>query len=363
MHTVPDGVEVVATAADAETLALPPLLILDRLEQVLDEHSIGHGQIAWQRIGDGQSNITYLIARGDTEVVLRRGPRPPLPRSTHDMMREARVQQGLATVGVAVPRILAVCDDEGVLGVPFYIMEYLDGEIIIESVGAEFDTPQGRRAASESLVDTLIALHNVDLERAGLETFGRPAGYLERQIATFSSLATQIAKREMPGFDEVTEWLLANLPETQRHTLVHGDYRFGNVMLNRSERPNVIAVLDWEMATLGDPLADLGYLTATYSDAGSPGTVMEITTASRLSGFMTAQELAERYAEGTGLDISHLHWYQTLALWKSSVFLEAIYSRWKNGERPDDDFVRSLETGIPHLIECARTISQGVRVS
>jgi aminoglycoside phosphotransferase (APT) family kinase protein len=358
MRTEPDGTEVVATGEAAADLEKPPLLILDRVSAFLDTHGLGSGPVSWQRIGDGQSNVTYLIERGGQRLVLRRGPRPPLPRSTHDMMREARVQQGLGRVGVAVPKILAVCSDESVLGVPFYVMEHLDGEIILDRAPESIDTPAARRATSEALVDTLAEIHNVDLDRAGLTDFGRPDGYLERQITTFSTLAGQVSERSLPLVAEIGAWLDAHRPETQRHALVHGDYRLGNVMFRRQAPARVLAVLDWEMAALGDPLADLGYLTASYHDQTSPGTAIEISTATALEGSLTRDEVAARYALGTGLNIDELPWYQTLALWKSSVFLEAIYTRWQRGERPGDEFAPGLEQGVPEILEVARDLTR-----
>ncbi len=357
MITEPDGVEVVRTAADAAGLDRPPLLVLDRVAAFLDKDVAVFGPaaapLAWQRIGDGQSNVTYLMERGGIRFVLRRGPRPPLPRSTHDMLREARVQQGLARVGVPVPRILAVCEDDAVLGVPFYLMEYLDGEIILGSAPPALDTVAARRATSEALVDTLVSLHGVDLEPAGLANFGKAEGYLERQLATFRALAGQVSERELPLVAELGTWLEAHRPKTQRHTLVHGDYRLGNVMFRR-DAPQVAAVLDWEMSALGDPLADLGYLTATYCDAASPRTIIEISTATLDEGYLDREGLAERYAAGTGLDLTPLPWYQSLALWKAAVFLEAIYTRWRRGERPGDAFAPSLEHEVPRMLEAAR---------
>ncbi|KAM9866109.1 hypothetical protein ACIFOC_01022 [Leucobacter aridicollis] len=350
--------EVVATIADAAGFTMPPLLILDRVAAFLDEHGIGEGDISWRRIGDGQSNVTYLIDRGQTRVVLRRGPRPPLPKSTHDMVREATVQQGLARVGAPVPRILAVCADPDVLGVPFYVMEYLDGVILLDETPAAFDTTRARRGASEALVDTLVEFHTLDLDRAGLTEFGRPDGYLERQVKTFTGLAAQVSQRELPLVAEVGAWLERRRPASQRAALVHGDYRFGNVMFQPEGPPRVLAVLDWEMATLGDPLADLGYLTATYSDPASPRTVMELTSATREPGYLTRDQLAERYAAGTGLDISDLEWYQALALWKASVFLEAIYTRWRAGERPGDTFAHTLEVAVPEILERAQELTR-----
>lgn len=356
MITTPDGIEVVATAVDGEALEKPPLLVLDQVQEYLDGQGIGTGELAWQRIGDGQSNITYLIERGGSRVVLRRGPRPPLPRSTHDMLREARVQLGLASVGMPVPNILAVCDDESVLGVPFYLMEYLDGEVILDAAPAELDSEPQRRAISEQLIDTLADIHSIDLEAAGLSGFGKAEGYLERQIKTFSGLATQVSERELPLVAVVGEWLAAHMPKSQRPSLVHGDYRLGNLMFRREAPARVLAVLDWEMAALGDPLADLGYLTVSYSDPSAAGISLELSPATKQPGYLTRVELAERYAERTGLSIDDLPWYEVLALWKSSVFLEAIYTRWRRGERPGDEFAPGLETGVPEMLETARAL-------
>ena len=358
-HTEPDGTAVVRTSADADALTMPPLLVLDRVEAYLDTQGLGSGPLAWRRIGDGQSNITYQIRRGGAEFVLRRGPRPPIAKSTHDMMREARVQQGVAKVGLPVPQILAASDDESILGVPFYVMEMLDGEVLVDTVPDFLATDEDRRAASEVLVDTLVDLHAVDLEQAGLTDFGRPDGYLERQIATFTRLAPVTRRRELPLQEELSQWLTDHLPRSQKVTLVHGDYRFGNVMLAPDAPPRVRAILDWEMATLGDPLADLGYLTATYVD-GAPGhpSIMSLSNASAAPGFFNRDQITERYAQRTGLDVSELAWYQVLAYWKASVFLEDMYTRWNAGERPGDDYAPRMADGIPELLEAAQALTR-----
>lgn len=357
----PDGVEVVVSSEQADTLVrgggLPPLLVLQNVELFLDSHGLGEGPLQWQRIGDGQSNITYRIRRGQQDVVLRRGPRPPIPRSTHDMLREARVQQALGLAGVPVPKVLAVCEDESLLGVPFYVLEYLRGEILIDSLPPAFDPLEERRRVSESLVDTLAQVHAVDHEAVGLGTFGRPEGYLERQIATFSRLATQVGDRPLPLIGELATWLERTLPTTQRHCLVHGDYRLGNLMYAPAAPAQVLAILDWEMSTLGDPLADLGYLSATYCDPGPVRSVMEISTVTAQEGFLTREEIAQRYAGASGLDVSELPWYEVLALWKASVFLEQIYTRWTRGERPGDWFAPTLEQGVPELLEVAQSLT------
>ncbi len=353
MITIPDGVEVVATRADAARLTLPPLLDVESVTDYLDRHHIGSGDIAWERIGDGHSNITYLITRGDESVVLRRGPRPPHPRSTHDMVREARIQQLVGGAGVSVPRILAICDDTSVLGVPFYVMEFLEGTVITDTIPAPLDSPDQRRATVFAAVDTLVDLHRADVTTGELATFGRPDGYLGRQVKLFSSLWPQNTRRSIPEVASLGDWLRENLPESQRASVVHGDFRLGNLMYASTAPAHVVAILDWEMATIGDPLADLGYLTATYATPGAAPTPMELTPVTREPGYPTPDELVARYQEQLPSDLSALPWYQTLALWKAAIFCEAMYTRWLDGERPGDTFAPTLERGIPALADAA----------
>ncbi|MGA5219747.1 phosphotransferase family protein [Streptomyces cinereoruber] len=354
MHTVPDGVEVVASRDAARHLDSPPLLVLDAVAGFLDAHGIGSGPLAWRRIGDGHSNITYLIERGGDRVVLRRGPRPPLPKSTHDMVREARVQKALRGHGVPVPEIVAVCEDDALLGVPFYLMSHLDGTVVTDAIPAHLSSREQRGATGEAVVDALVALHGIDVTEGELASLGSPDGYLRRQVERFSGLWEANASRGLPAVERIADWLGRNLPASRAASVVHGDYRMGNLMFAPEAPARVLAILDWEMATLGDPLADLGYLTATYSEAGAPTTPLELTPVTRAPGYPTRARLAERYRSRTGLDLTPLPWYQTLALWKAAIFCEAIYTRWQRGERPHDtDFGPSLEAGVPQLLTAA----------
>lgn len=334
--SVPDGTEVVATRADADTLASPPLLILDTVTAFLDDHNLGTGPLSWAQIGDGQSNITYRIQRGSDTFVLRRGPRPPLPPSTHDMVREARIQQILQGSGVPVPDILAVCPDESVLGVPFYVMTYLDGLVITNTIPAALNSAEQRVATSNAVVDTLVQLHQVDVTAGDLASFGRPEGYLRRQVERFSALWDINTTRSLPDVALLGGWLADNLPDSRQAAVLHGDYRPGNLMFHRGAPARVSAVLDWEMAAVGDPLADLGYLTATYAEPGSPPSPLELTAVTRSPGYLRRSEVIARYQSQTGLSLDALPWYQALALWKASIFCEAIYTRWLKGERPRD---------------------------
>jgi aminoglycoside phosphotransferase (APT) family kinase protein len=355
MLTAPDGQDVVASLAEGEIPSFPPLLVVDRVTGFLDKHGLGQGPLAWQRIGDGQSNITFRIHRGGLDLVLRRGPRPPLPPSTHDMLREARIQNLLRPHGVAVPEVLAVCDDPSVLGVPFYVMEWLDGAVITDEVPPALDTVEQRRATSRAVVETLVRLHSVDVSGEPLNGLGRPDGFLERQVRRFADLWEGNTTRVLPEVERLAGWLTDNLPASQGPSVVHGDYRLGNLMYGREAPATPLALLDWEMATLGDPLTDLGYLTATWSDPGSTPHALRLSPVTDGDGFMRSEELALTYAESTGADLTALAWYQTLALWKGAVFCEAIYTRWLRGERPDDvRFGPSLATGVPDLLAAAQ---------
>ena len=348
------AVDVVETPAEAERLEHAPLLVLRPLAAFFDVHGLGRGELRATRIGEGHSNVTYLIERGEARFVLRRPPRPPLPPSAHDMLREARVQQALERAGVRVPHVVAVCADEPVLGVPFYVTEYLEGAVVTDHLPAALDIPAERRRLGVELVDALAEIHAVDWRACGLEDFGRPTGYLERQVRRFADLWPLNATRELPAVEELARWLSQELPQSGDATVVHGEYRLGNVMVSTAAPAHIVAVLDWELATIGDPLADVGYLVATYADATSPRTPLELSPVTRADGFPTRSQLVERYGERTGRSIAALGWYEALALWKAAVFCEAIYGRYLRGEIPAEDrFAASLDEGVPRLLDAA----------
>lgn len=350
LRSHPDGIEVVQTMADAEDAARAPLLVIENIDAYLDAIGFAQGGLSWRRIGDGQSNITYELRRGDDRVAMRRGPRPPFPPSAHDMLREARVQRTLDDRGVPVPEIRAVCDDASVIGVPFYLMSFVDGDVITTALPADYSAPGAGAATAYAAVDALASLHTVPVEDE-VAALGRPDGYLRRQVERFGRLWAVNSRRSIPQVDEIGRQLAATLPEPQRASVVHGDYRLGNIMFHGPGE--VGAILDWEMSTVGDPLADLGYFVATYSEPGRVPTVMDLTPVTAGPGFPSADELIARYATRTGADVSQLAWYRSLALWKSAVFCEAIYSRWLDGERPGDEFAPLLEHGVPELLRAA----------
>jgi aminoglycoside phosphotransferase (APT) family kinase protein len=332
-----------------ERLAREPLLVLEPLERFLDAAGVGSGPVRAAAIGDGHSNVTFALEREGSTVVLRRPPRGPLPPSAHDVLREARLLEALGPAGVRVPEILATCDDESVIGAPFYVMSFVAGHVLTTTLPEQY----APAAIGASLVDALAELHAVDVEAAGLTGFGRTGGYLGRQLRRFRGLLESTATRPLPVLEQVADWLERSMPAEQATRVVHGDYRLGNALFALDE-PRVVALLDWELAALGDPLADLGYLTAMWAEPGDdPDNPMRaLGSVTRQPGFASRAELAARYADLTGADISALPWYQVLALWKASIFLEGSYKRYLAGSTDDVYFAR-LGERVPVLADAA----------
>jgi aminoglycoside phosphotransferase (APT) family kinase protein len=350
--------DVVDTPQEAARLELPPLVVREPLEGFLDAHGIGEGRLEVERIGEGHSNITFLVRRGDARVVLRRPPRPPLPPSAHDVLREARLLRALEGTPVRVPKVIAVGDDESLLGVPFYVMEEVHGSVLASSIPPELDTPAERRRTSEELVDALVELHAVGWRACGLEGYGKPTGYLERQLRRFGGLWEHNKTRELPVVEELGEWLARNMPESPESTIVHGDYRLGNVMMSDASPAELVAIFDWELSTIGDPLADVGYLTVTWVEPDDPQDTMfaNLNAVTRAEGFLTREEMIARYEQRSGRSMSALNWYQALALWKAAVFMEGNYKRFQSGHS-DDQYLALFDRGVPMLAEKAREIA------
>ncbi len=336
-----------------------PLVVLEPLLAFLDAAGIGSGELQIEPIGDGHSNVTYAVLRGDRRFILRRPPRGPLPPSAHDVLREARVIGALGPTAARVPQVLAVGDDAAIIGAPFFIMEQVDGEVISSELPAIFDAPEERRRIGEQLIDALVELHGVDWRAAGLEGFGKPTGYLERQLRRFGGLWQHNSTRELEDVDAVGNWLQANLPESGEATIVHGDYRLGNVIFEAQAPARLAAILDWEMATIGDPLADLGYFATLYVDSDDPPLGMfELNAMTREEGFPLRAELIARYEQGSGRAMTDIRWYQTLALWKTVVFMEGNYKRAISGST-DDPFLKQFGDGVVELAGRARALADG----
>ncbi|MCW2954273.1 MAG: aminoglycoside phosphotransferase [Conexibacter sp.] len=350
---------IVDTPAQAEAQELEPLLVLGPLAVELDAHDLGSGPIEAEPVGDGHSNVTFTIRRGGRELVLRRPPRGPLPPSAHDVLREAQLLRAIEPADVRAPRVLATCDDASVIGAPFYVMEKVEGDVLTGTIPAPLDSPAQRRRAGEELVDALAEVHAVDWRACGLEGYGKPTGYLARQLRRFGGLWEHNKTRELATLERVGAWLGEHLPESGAATIVHGDYRLGNTMFAHGAPARLVSIFDWELATIGDPLADVGYLVATYAQPGdqaADGTVFSLDSVTTADGFPTRSELIARYEERSGRSMRDVRWYTTLALWKSAIFLEGSYKRLLAGTT-DDPFFRTLDTRVPHLAERAWEIA------
>jgi aminoglycoside phosphotransferase (APT) family kinase protein len=323
------------------------------LEGFLDEVGLGAGPIEYSSIGGGHSNLTFLIERGDRRIVLRRPPRGKIAPSTHDVLREARILQAMSTTTVQVPEILATCDDRTVLGCPFYLMDFIDGHVLGEDLPAVYQPNEAQAAIGREFIDALAELHSLDTSNPSFSGLGRPVGYLQRQIRRFRSLLEEGATRPLPDLDYVADWLEINRPTYSAHALVHGDYRLGNVMFG-GDAPRLTAILDWEMATLGDPLADLGYCTAAWAEPDDePNPLIDLSRITRGPGFPSRKELVDRYVEKRESPVDHLLWYQVLAVWKAAIFLEGSFNRHLSGDSIDPYFA-TLDQGVPALGVTAR---------
>lgn len=313
----------------------------------------------------GHSNLTYCLAFADggPDLVLRRPPLGPVAPSAHDMGREFRVLSRLAPVFPLAPRVYAFCEDPSVLGAPFYLMERRHGVVIrLRWPGELPATPEAHRSASHALLDALVALHDVDVPAAGLAGLGRPEGFVLRQVQGWSgrweraqALAREAGHaRSLPAVDRLASRLAETLPPSPAPVLLHNDYKFDNVMLDPSHPGRVVAILDWEMATTGDPLVDLGTLLGYWPEAADPparaGTTGAFTT---LPGFPTRAELVARYAAARpSVDVGRIGWYETFALFKTAVVLEQIFVRFLRGQTTDARFA-DFEQRVPALAEAA----------
>ena len=331
-----------------------PPLDLATVAAFCDAHGIGSGPLQAQRLGDGHSNLTYLVERGERRFVLRRPPPPPLPPSAHDMVRESTVVAGLHRAGARVPDVLAVCADAAVLGAPFYLMTLAQGIPLDHSLPPAIDNPAERAGLGRDVIEALAELHEIAPSAAGLDGFGRPGGYLARQVRRFLGLWEVNRTRDLPLVAEIGARLADTIPESGPATIVHGDYRVGNLLAAAAAPGRVSAILDWELATIGDPLADLGYLVSAYVDRDSPPGegIVALSPVTREAGFPTRAELAALYATRTGRPVEHLAWYEALGHWKAAIFCEDMYRRFLAGERTDD-FARLMETGVPAKLRSA----------
>ena len=286
---------------------------------------------AWQAdlFDGGKSNLTYRITEGSHDWVLRRPPHGHVPATAHDMAREYHVMSALARTPVPVPAMVTLCEDTSVIGAPFFVMEYVEGSILRHTKDtADLDDFQ-RTALAHQLIDTLSDLHEVDPAQVGLGDFGHPDGFLERQVRRWTKQLERSRTRDLPGCDDLASELARRVPVSQRASVVHGDYRLDNVIVGPDQQ--IRAVLDWEMATLGDPLCDLGLLPVYALPApGVAGVVSD--GMGPHNGFPSIESLIQRYADRSGLDVSALSWYIALGYYKLAVICEGIHYRYAAGQ-------------------------------
>lgn len=305
---------------------------LGSLQTFLEGHAICAGPLQTRAIGDGHSNLTFLVSDARHSVVIRRPPPPPIPPGGHDMLREAHLIAALQNTDVPVPRVLAIAAAGEVIDVPFYVMSHVDGIVATDATPTGLSTPAHRRALGEALIDTLAALHAVDWRARGLADFGRPDGFNARHLKRMAGLVADPDGVLPDDFADLHAWLAERVPAEAGASIVHNDYRIGNVILGEQPPARIVAVLDWELATIGDPLLDLAYFLGSVPGDGPLTPTQEFSAALREPGYPSAAELSERYAQRTGFDLSNLDWYLAMTQWKLAVLYEYGRRRAATGQ-------------------------------
>jgi aminoglycoside phosphotransferase (APT) family kinase protein len=319
------------------------------------------GPLTVEQFPSGHSNLTYLLHLGNGEFVLRREPFENPVKSAHDMGREYRVLSKLSLAYPPAPRPVLFCDDPSVLGVPFYLMERRRGLILRSQTPPDIaiDPPLARRL-SESLIDNLAKLHALDVQQIGLGDLGRPEGYTTRQVSGWSDRWTKARTGELPVMEQVARWLTERVPEPAGAVLIHNDYKYDNLVLDPQDPSRIVAVLDWEMATVGCPLMDLGTTLGYWVEAGDPSALRRSAMGpTALPGNLTRRELVERYVSETGRDVSGILFHYVFGLFKIGVIVQQIYARYVRGHTRDPRFA-SLDRLVSVLAEQAeRSIAVG----
>jgi aminoglycoside phosphotransferase (APT) family kinase protein len=291
----------------------------------------------------GASNLTYLVQSGDREWVLRRPPPGARNKAAHDVLREARVMRALRPELSFVPEVLVVCEDASIIGTEFYVMERLRGVILRRDLPKGLTlSPEEARSLCHAVLDCLVQLHGVDIQRAGLAGFGRGEGYVKRQIEGWAEWFTKAHTDDVPDYAEVIRWLREHMPAREsRICLVHNDFRFDNVVLDPAQKLAPIGVLDWEMATLGDPLMDLGASLAYWIEADDPPELRAMRRQpTHLPGMLTRAQVVDYYRAATGLEISDMTFYEVYGLFRLAGIGQQIYARFRRGDTKNPEFAR-----------------------
>ena len=303
------------------------------------------GPLTVEQFPHGHSNLTYLLRRGDQEFVLRRPPFGNQVKSAHDMGREFRVLSRLSAVYPPAPRPHFYCEDDSVLGVPFYVMERRRGVILrrADNPGLAIDPPTARRL-STALIDNLALLHALDYKAAGLADLGKPEGYVTRQVTGWINRYTNAQTEPLPEMDRIAQWLSDHMPANSDAAIVHNDYKYDNLVLDPEDWTRIVAVLDWEMATVGDPLMDLGTTLGYWVESGDPDSMhANAVGPTALPGSLTRQEMIARYADKTRRDVSGMLFFYCFGVYKIAVIIQQIYARYVRGHTRDERFARLNE--------------------
>ena len=296
--------------------------------------------LAVEQFPGGHSNLTYLLCFGGREFVMRRPPFGPVPPKAHDMAREFRILQALHPVFPLAPAPFLLCEDESVIGSVFYVMERRRGLVVRTEEPPELEgRPDERRRASAALVDALARLHAVDIREHGLDSLGKPVGFVERQVRGWAERWHRSQTGELPEMDALAAWLAERLPpDPARPTLVHGDYKLDNVMLDAGDVGRVVGVFDWEMSAVGDPLVDLGILLGYWVHTAGGAGLGSVATVTNREGWFTREEILERYGQSTGFDLTCVSFYEVFAVFKLAVVLQQIFFRYQRGQTDDPRF-------------------------
>ena len=331
------------------------------VERYLRERVDGllEGELEVRQFPSGASNLTYLLKIGYWEGVLRRPPLGPVPPKAHDMGRESGVLAKLNAVFPLAPKPYFFCEDESVIGAPFYVMERRTGVVLDDSFPEGIEPDEELcRGVSRAVADTLVELHAVDLEASGLGDLGKLERFLQRQTEGWISRYDKAKTDEIQEVGPLTDWLATNVPESPEPTVIHNDYKLNNLVLDPDDLTEVRAVLDWEMATVGDPLFDLAVSLSYWVEPGDPDELKAVMpTVTATPGFMTRKEIIDRYAEESGRDLSEMHWYVVFGYFKLAGILQQIFARWKNGQTKDERFA-TFDERVRTLILYAENLSR-----
>lgn len=319
------------------------------------------GPIAVEQFPGGASNLTYLVRLGDAEMVLRRPPFGNRVKSAHDMGREYRVLSKLHAVYRPAPRPLAYCEDDAVLGAPFYCMERRYGVVLRRNLpdGIRLD-PDTLGRLNRAFIDNLVAFHHIDYEAAGLGDLGKPLGFTQRQVDGWNKRYLACRTEECPDMEFLMDYFPKRIPPQSASSLVHNDYKFDNIMLDANDLTKIVAVLDWEMCTLGDPLVDLGTVLAYWVEATDPQSMQTHAFGpTQLPGSMTRRELTEYYGQKSGFDTSNVLFYYAFGLFKTAVIIQQIYYRYVQGFTKDERFAHFNKQVAALAQEARRVIDEG----